>query len=88
MDKDKKLMEASCWEILTGGKLGLILMDEAMLSTSLIQFSVDGWGCIPSLLFDLRPTMVGVMKIMATSFKRSHACTAALSTPSPAAGHH
>ena len=27
------------------------------------------------------------MKIMATSFKRSHACTAALSAPNPAAGH-
>ena len=26
----------------------------AMLSKSLIQFSVDGWGCVPSLLFDLR----------------------------------
>ena len=25
---------------------------------------------------------------MATSFKRSHACTATLSAPSPAAGHH
>ena len=29
-----------------------------------------------------------VMKIMVTSFKRSHACTATLSAPSPAAGHH
>ena len=26
-----------------------------MLSKSLVQFSVDGWGCVPSLLFDLRP---------------------------------
>ena len=26
-----------------------------MLSKSLIQISVDGQGCIPSLLFDLRP---------------------------------
>ena len=30
--------------------------------------------------------MVGVMKIMETSFKRSGACTAALSAPDPAAG--
>ena len=29
-----------------------------------------------------------VMKIMVASFKRSHACTAALSAPNPAAGHH
>ena len=32
--------------------------------------------------------MVEVMKIMVTSFKRSQACTATLSAPSPAAGHH
>ena len=32
--------------------------------------------------------MVEVMKIMVTSFKRSHAHTAALSAPNPAAGHH
>ena len=30
-----------------------------MLSNSLIQFSVDGWGCVPSLLFDLRPNYGG-----------------------------
>ena len=49
--------------------------------------SVDGWGCVPSLLFTWGETMVEVMKIMATSFKRSHACTT-LSAPNPAAGHH
>ena len=32
--------------------------------------------------------MVEVMKIMGTSFKRSHAWTAAFSVPNPAAGHH
>ena len=31
--------------------------------------------------------MVEVMKIMATSFERSHEGTAALSAPDPAAGH-
>ena len=59
-----------------------------MLSKSLIQFSVDGWGFVPSLLFTWDQTMVEVMKIMATSFIRSHACTATLSAPNPAAGHH
>ena len=29
--------------------------DGAMLTKSLIQFSVEGWGCVLSLLFDLRP---------------------------------
>ena len=32
--------------------------------------------------------MVEVMKIKATSFKRSSGCTAALSAPDPASGHH
>ena len=35
-------------------------MGWAMLNKSLIQFSVDGRGCVPSLLFD--QAMVGVMK--------------------------
>ena len=52
-------MEASWWKRLTGGKLGLVLMGKAMLSKSLIQFSVDGWDCVPSLLFDLRPDYGG-----------------------------
>ena len=30
-----------------------------MLSKSLIQFSVEGQGCLPSLLFDLRPNYDG-----------------------------
>ena len=41
-------------------KLHLVLMGGAMLSKSLIQFSIDGWGCVPSLLFDLRPRNGGV----------------------------
>ena len=32
-------------------------------------------------------TMVEILKIMVTSFKRSHACTAALTATNPAAGH-
>ena len=45
------------------------------------------WSCVPSLLFSWGKTMVEVMKIMPTSFKRSHACTVILSIPNPAAGH-
>ena len=41
------------------GKLCLVLLDRAMLSKFLIQFSVDGQGCVPSLLFDLRPNYGG-----------------------------
>ena len=50
--------------------------------------SVEGWNCVPTLLFTWGQTMVEVMKVMVTSFKRSHACTATLSAPHPAAGHH
>ena len=87
MEKNKRIMEASWWERLKG-KLGLVLMGGAMLSKSLIQFSVDGWGCVPSLFFTWCQNMVEVMKIMVSSFKRSHECTAILSAPNPAAGHH
>ena len=59
-----------------------------MLSKSLIQFSVDGWSCVPSLLFIWGQTMVDVMKIMVTFLKRSHTCAATVCDPSPAAGHH
>ena len=63
-------------------------MGRATLNESLIQFSVDRWGFVSSLLFALRPNYGGGKKIMVTSFKRSHACAAVLRTPSPAAGHH
>ena len=70
-------------------KLGLVLIGGAILSKSLIQLSVDGWSCVPSLLFTWGQTMVEVMKIMVTSFKRSScAHTITLSAPDPAAGHH
>ena len=72
MEKDKRLMEASWWES-DCGKLGPVLMGGAILCKSLIQFSVDGWSCVPSLLFTWDQTMVEVMKIMESSFKRSQA---------------
>ena len=60
------------------GKLGLLLMGRAMLSKYLIQFFVDGWGCVPFLLFDLRPNYGGgkedngdlLQKVLCT-----HCCT-------------
>ena len=38
---------------------GLILLGRSMLSKPVIQFSVDGRGCVPSLFFDLRPNYGG-----------------------------
>ena len=48
------------WKLLNGrdwlrGRLGLALLGMVMLSKSLIHFSVDGQGCVPSLFFVLRP---------------------------------
>ena len=37
----------------------VLLIGRAMLTKSLIQFSVDGQDCVPSLLFDLRPNYSG-----------------------------
>ena len=45
-----------------------------------------GGAVCPPCCFTYEQTVVGVMKTMATSFKRSGACTAALSAPDPAAG--
>ena len=59
MEKGKRLLEASWWENWLCLVLGLVLMGRAMLSKSLIQFSVDGWSCVPSLLFGLRSTFGG-----------------------------
>ena len=42
-----------------GRGLGLVLMGGAMLSKSLIQFSVDVRCYVPFLLFDLRPNYAG-----------------------------
>ena len=65
-------METSRWERLTEGET---------------RSCSDGWGCVPSLLFDLRPNYGGGNEDNGTSFNRSHACTAALSDPGGAAGH-
>ena len=51
-------------------------MHRAMLSKSLIQFSVEGRG-----LCSLKPNYGGGNEDMGTFFKRSHACTAILSAP-------
>ena len=41
------------------GKLDLVQMGGAMLSKSLIQFSIDGRACVPFLLLGLRPNYGG-----------------------------
>ena len=60
------ILSALCWRRIKGlqklpdgkewlwGNLGLALMGRAMLSKSLIQFSVDWRACVPSLYSGLR----------------------------------
>ena len=82
-------MEASWWEWLTVGEAGSCSDGWAILNKSLIQFSIDGCGCVPSLFFDLRPNYGRgnedngdlLQKVLCTH------CHTALSVPSPAAGH-
>ena len=49
MEKDKRLMEASWWDGLAVGKTGSCSGGQAMLIKSVIQFSADGYSCVPSL---------------------------------------
>ena len=63
------------------GKLSLALKGKAMLSKPLIQFSVDGGSCVPSLVFGLRPNYGRGNAIMETSFKRTYAHTVGFSAP-------
>ena len=69
------------------------------LQYSWVENSMDGeawWATVHGVAkswtwlsnFTLLQTMVKVMKIMVTSFKRSHAPTAALSASNSAADHH
>ena len=62
-------------------------MGRAMLSKSLIQFSVDGWSCVPSLLFDLRPNYGKGKEDNGNLLQITPAHTALLSASDPAAGH-
>jgi len=58
MIRIRGLWKLPVWRDSLWGKLGLVLMG-IMLSKSSIQFSVDGRGCVPSLLFHLRPNYGG-----------------------------
>ena len=68
------------------GILGLVLMGGAMLNKSLIQFSVEGRGCVSTLLFDLRTNCGGGNEDDGDLLQKVPWCTAALGAPSPAAG--
>ena len=65
----------------------IVLMGRVMLSKSLIQFSVDGQGCVPSLLFDLRPNYGGGDEDNGDFLQKVPCTDTTLSASNPAAGH-
>ena len=67
-------------------KLGLVLMDGDIFSKYVIQFSVDGWSCVPSPLLTWGQTIVEVMLMGPPSKDPMHVL---LNSPPPnlAAGH-
>ena len=71
---------------LPDGETGSCLIGGAMLSKSWIQFSVDGRGCVLSLLFDLRPRYGGGNGDNGDLLQKVP-CTVTPSAPYPASGH-
>ena len=69
-------------------KVGLVLMGRAMLSKTLIQFSIDGWGCVPSLLSDLRPNYGGGNEDKGDLLQKVPFMYCYTQGPNPVAGHH
>ena len=65
------------------GKLGLVLMGGTMLSKSLIQLSVDCWGCVPSMRLDLRPNYGGGNEDNGDLLQKVPCTHPALSAPDP-----
>ena len=68
------------------GNPGLVLMGGAMLSKFLIQFPVDGQGCVPSLLFSLRPNC-GRDNGNSNLLQKDLFMPCCIQCPDPTAGH-
>ena len=62
-------------------------MGEAMLSKSIIQFSVDGWDCVPPLLFDLGPKYGGGNEDNGDPLQKVPCTHCHIQCPDPTAGH-
>ena len=67
--------------------LGLVLMGGAMLSKFSIQFSVDGWSCVPSLLFGLRLNYGGGNEENGDLLQKNLGPCCCIKCPGHAAGH-
>ena len=59
-----------------------------MLGESLMQSSIDGWGCVPAQLFDLRPNYGGGNEENGDLLQKVPCTHYHTQCPDPAAGHH
>ena len=59
MDKDKRFIKVSWWERLTKGETGSCSDGQSHTQEIFNPIFFGGWGCVPSLLFDLRPNYGG-----------------------------
>ena len=86
-DKDKRLMEAAWWERLTVGETGSC--SEGWGHTQLIYNPIFCWwtGLCSFPVVWLETNYGGGNKVMVTSYKKSCARTATLSSSDPEAGH-
>ena len=85
MDKVKRLVESSWWDRQTVGESGSCSDGRGHGQYIFYPVFSCGWDCVPSLLFGLRQTMVGVMAWWQPPSKRL-APAVTLSAPGPAAG--
>ena len=69
------------------GKLGLVLKSRVMFSKYLILFSLDGTGCVPPLLFGLRPNYGSGNEDNGDLLQKNFPRTIVFSASDPAAGH-
>ena len=84
----KSLVEASWWERLTGGGIWVLLWWAGPCSVNLeFNFLLMGGAVFPPCCSPWVQTMVEVVAVTVTSFKRTYARTIAFSAPDPAAGH-
>ena len=67
-------------------KLGLALVVKAILNTFLIQFSADGWSCVPSLQFGLNGGNGDLLQKDLCEHA-SAPSSVVVSDPDPVAGH-
>ena len=59
MEKDKRFIKVSWWERLTKGETGSCSDGQSHTQEIFNPIFFGGWGCVPSLLFDLRPNYGG-----------------------------